>query len=34
MDDDPHDLQRFITAQRPVYPQVLAELAAGAKASH
>jgi uncharacterized protein (DUF1810 family) len=32
--DDPHDLQRFIEAQRPVYAQVLAELAAGAKTSH
>ena len=32
--DDPHDLQRFIEAQDPVYRQVQAELAAGAKASH
>lgn len=31
---DPYDLQRFVTAQDPVYPQVCAELAAGAKASH
>lgn len=31
---DPHDLQRFILAQEPVYTQVCAELAAGAKASH
>ena len=31
---DPHDLQRFIEAQDPVYAQVCAELAAGAKASH
>lgn len=32
--DDPHDLQRFVAAQNPIYPQVCAELAAGAKASH
>jgi uncharacterized protein (DUF1810 family) len=32
--DDPHDLQRFVEAQRPVYDDVLAELAAGAKTSH
>ena len=31
---DPHDLQRFIEAQDPVYSQVCAELAAGAKTSH
>ncbi|WP_137894320.1 DUF1810 domain-containing protein [Ramlibacter sp. 2FC] len=31
---DPYDLQRFVTAQDPVYAQVCAELAAGAKASH
>ncbi len=31
---DPHDLQRFVTAQDPVYPRVCAELAAGAKTSH
>ena len=31
---DPHDLQRFIGAQDPVYSQVCAELAAGAKTSH
>lgn len=31
---DPYDLQRFVTAQDPVLPQVRAELAAGAKASH
>ena len=31
---DPHDLQRFVTAQTPLYPQACAELAAGAKASH
>lgn len=31
---DPHDLQRFVEAQDPFYPQVCAELAAGAKASH
>ena len=34
MSDDPHDLQRFVDAQRPVYPQVLAELGRGAKSSH
>jgi uncharacterized protein (DUF1810 family) len=33
-DDDPFDLQRFIDAQRSVYAQVTAELAAGAKTSH
>jgi uncharacterized protein (DUF1810 family) len=32
--DDAHDLQRFIDAQDPVYRQVCAELAAGAKTSH
>src|SRR4051794_23700256 len=31
---DPHDLQRFVDAQAPVYPQVRAELAAGRKRSH
>lgn len=31
---DPYDLRRFVQAQDPVYAQVLAELAAGAKASH
>ncbi|GAC1389942.1 MAG: DUF1810 domain-containing protein [Variovorax sp.] len=31
---DPYDLQRFVEAQAPVYEQVRAELAAGAKASH
>ena len=31
---DRHDLQRFVAAQDPVYPQVRAELAAGAKTSH
>lgn len=31
---DPFHLQRFLTAQAPVWPQVLAELAAGAKRSH
>ncbi|MGA0612107.1 DUF1810 domain-containing protein [Caldimonas sp. KR1-144] len=34
MDDDPFDLQRFVDAQAPVIERVLAELAAGAKASH
>jgi uncharacterized protein (DUF1810 family) len=31
---DPHDLQRFVLAQDPVYTEVCAELAAGAKTSH
>jgi len=31
---DPFALQRFVDAQRPVYAQVCAELAAGAKTSH
>jgi len=31
---DPFDLQRFVVAQEPVYAQVTAELAAGAKTSH
>ena len=32
--EDPHDLQRFVDAQAPVYEQVCAELRAGRKASH
>ncbi|CAN5491075.1 DUF1810 domain-containing protein [soil metagenome] len=31
---DPFNLQRFVDAQDSVYPQVLAELRAGAKRSH
>jgi uncharacterized protein (DUF1810 family) len=31
---DPHDLQRFLDAQAPVYPLVLAELRRGRKQSH
>ena len=31
---DPHNLQRFIDAQSPVYDQVVAELSAGKKTSH
>lgn len=31
---DPHDLERFVTAQDPVYENVVAELAAGRKRSH
>jgi uncharacterized protein (DUF1810 family) len=31
---DPFDLHRFVAAQEPVYAQVKAELAAGAKTSH
>jgi len=34
MNDDPHDLQRFVSAQAPVYEQVCRELAAGRKTSH
>lgn len=34
MDDDPFELDRFVQAQAPVWPQVRAELAAGAKRSH
>ncbi len=34
MADDPFDLERFLAAQAPVYAQVRAELAAGAKTSH
>jgi len=32
--DDPHNLQRFVEAQDPVYAQVCAELRAGQKRSH
>ena len=32
--NDPHDLQRFVDAQDPVYREVQAELAAGSKVSH
>jgi len=31
---DPHNLKRFLDAQRSIYPQVLAELRAGQKQSH
>jgi uncharacterized protein (DUF1810 family) len=31
---DPFDLERFVTAQAPVFPAVLAELQAGRKRSH
>jgi uncharacterized protein (DUF1810 family) len=31
---DPHDLERFVTAQAPVYADVLDELRAGRKQSH
>ena len=31
---DPFDLQRFLDAQEPVYPRVLAELQRGQKQSH
>lgn len=34
MTPDPFHLQRFVDAQAPVWPQVRAELAAGAKRSH
>jgi uncharacterized protein (DUF1810 family) len=32
--EDPHDLQRFVTAQAPVYDQVREELREGRKTSH
>lgn len=32
--DDPFDLQRFLTAQEPVYDAVTAELGAGRKTTH
>jgi uncharacterized protein (DUF1810 family) len=32
--EDPHDLERFITAQAPIYDRVAAELQAGRKTSH
>jgi uncharacterized protein (DUF1810 family) len=32
--DDPHDLERYVRAQEPVFAQVCAELAAGRKQSH
>ena len=31
---DPFDLERFVTAQEPVFPSVLAELKAGRKRTH
>ena len=31
---DPHDLERFVAAQAPVWQQVMAELGAARKASH
>jgi uncharacterized protein (DUF1810 family) len=31
---DPHNLQRFVDAQQPLYADALAELRAGAKESH
>jgi uncharacterized protein (DUF1810 family) len=34
MKNDPHDLQRFVDAQAPVYEQVCFELHAGRKTSH
>ncbi len=34
MKSDPHDLQRFVDAQAPVYEQVCAELRAGRKSGH
>jgi uncharacterized protein (DUF1810 family) len=33
-DSDPFDLQRFVRAQEPVYPHVLAELHSGRKRTH
>jgi len=32
--NDPHDLQRFVDAQNPVYEQVCAELRSGSKQGH
>ena len=32
--DDPHDLQRFVDAQAPVFDAVVSELSAGRKRSH
>ena len=34
MPSDTHDLERFVTAQAPVYPAVLEELRAGQKRTH
>jgi len=34
VDDDPHDLQRFVDAQEGVYDRALAEIKAGRKRSH
>jgi uncharacterized protein (DUF1810 family) len=34
MNSDPHNLQRFLGAQAPVFNQVLAELRAGRKRTH
>ncbi|KQT13881.1 DUF1810 domain-containing protein [Ramlibacter sp. Leaf400] len=34
MDADPFDLERFVAAQDPVWPAVMAELQAGDKQSH
>ena len=34
MSDDPFDLERFVTAQEPVFETALAELQAGRKRSH
>lgn len=34
MNDDPHDLQRFVDAQAPVYEQAVAELRMGRKRTH
>jgi uncharacterized protein (DUF1810 family) len=32
--DDPHDLQRFVNAQNPIFDQVRSELQTGRKQSH
>ena len=32
--DDPHDLKRFVDAQRDVYAQALSEIVAGGKRTH
>jgi uncharacterized protein (DUF1810 family) len=31
---DPHELQRFVDAQAPVYPQIIRQLSSGRKRSH
>ena len=33
-DRDPYNLERFVSAQDPIYPQVVSELRSGTKTSH